>query len=228
MTTRIDRDKLRVALEGLDEDAVFDMLREALDLLPPAKLAAVVGRHLDVTRLRPDTTGSGAMRALLAQVRAFDAASRTGLYYESFRVNSRNFMEQSRGTREFIAECNRLFARCVALAPHADPAEASEAFEILLNLLRSIDEGHDDIVFFADEAGAWQVGVNWATVFPTWFRCLSQTAAPDEYARRVAQAVDDFMDHAPDEYFAMAGKMGTVAQGEALAAHLRAAPGSRR
>jgi len=30
MTTRIDRDKLRIALEGLDEDTVFDILREAL------------------------------------------------------------------------------------------------------------------------------------------------------------------------------------------------------
>jgi hypothetical protein len=54
MTARIDRDKLRVALHGLDEDTVFDMLGEALDLLPPGKLAIVVGRHVDLVDLRPD------------------------------------------------------------------------------------------------------------------------------------------------------------------------------
>src|SRR5262249_24272214 len=38
-----------------------------------------------------------------------------------------------------------------------------------------IDEGHDDIVFFADEGGSWQVGIYWRKVFPPWFRCLSNS-----------------------------------------------------
>jgi len=29
--------------------------------------------------------------------------------------------------------------------------EAREAFDILFGLLRHIDEGHDDVIFFADE-----------------------------------------------------------------------------
>ena len=228
MTIRIDRDKLRVALQGMDEDTVFDMLGEALDLLPPAKLAVIVGHYLDVAQLRPDSAGSSAMRSLLTDVRGFDATSRAGHYYESFRVNSRNYMDTSRGTREFIAECNRLFKRCVAVAPTADPAEASEAFEILINLLRHIDQGHGDVVFFADEGGSWQVGVDWATVFPVWFGCLARTAAPDEYARRVVETVDEFESYARDKRLATARQTGTAEQQAAIDAYLETEPCHRR
>ncbi len=42
--------------------------------------------------------------------------------------------------------------------------EAKEGFEILFSLLHKIDESPDDIIFFADEAGEWQVGVEWEKV----------------------------------------------------------------
>ncbi len=45
------------------------------------------------------------------------------------------------------------------------------------------------IVFFADEAGSWQVGVDWREVLPAWFKCLRQTAEPEEYARSVVGIV---------------------------------------
>jgi hypothetical protein len=228
MTARIDREKLHVALEGLDEDIVMDMLAEALDLLPPAKLAAVVGRHLDLARLRPDASGARAMRAVLADVQEFDVASRRGRYYETFRVNSRNYMEKSAGTREFIAEYNRLCRRCVASAASADPALAVEAFGILFNLLYDIDEEKGDIIFFADEAGSWQVGVDWAAAFPAWFACLARTAAPDEYARLVVHNVDAFEDYARDKHFATARLLGTPEQQAALDAYLATATGHQR
>ena len=91
---------------------VFYMLDEAIDLLSPAKLAKLVSRYLDVKQLRPDAVGK---KSLLADVRVFETASRAGKYYESFNVNSKNFMDKSTGTRAFIADCDRLLDRCVTL-----------------------------------------------------------------------------------------------------------------
>ena len=150
----IDRDKLRTALRRLGDEYIFYMLDEAIDLLPPAKLAKLVGRYLDVKQLRPDAPGKS---DLLTEVRVFDQASRSGEYYESFDVNSKNFMDKSKGTRAFIADCNRLLDRCVTQAPKGDAAEIGEAIEIILGVLRYVDECHNDVVFFADEGGTWRV-----------------------------------------------------------------------
>ena len=55
--------------------------------------------------------------------------------------------------------------------------------DILLGLLNHMDQGHDDIIFFADEGGSWQVGVDWPKVLPVWFKVLSVTAEPEEWDR---------------------------------------------
>lgn len=187
-----------------------------------ARLAKLVSRYIRVEDLRPDEQDATARRSLLGDVKAFDAASRAGQYYESFDVNWKNCMELSRGTRAFIAECNRLLDRCVAQAHKGPPAEVREAFDILFNLLRHIDEDSDAIIFFADEAGSWQVGVDWAKVFPAWFLCLSRTTEPEEYARRVVEAVDEFERFARDKHLAAARRLGTAAQRKALGEYLKA------
>jgi hypothetical protein len=212
-TSAIDREKLRTAIRRLGDEYVFYMLDEAIDLLPPAKLAKLVGRYLDAEQLRPDAPGK---KNLLAEVRAFDTASRAGKYYQSFNVNSKNFMDKSTGTRAFIADCNRLLDSCANQAPKGDAAEIREAIEIILGLLRCIDECHNDVIFFADEAGSWQVGVDWAKVLPALFLCLSRTVEPDEYARRVVEVVDEFGKHDRGKHLAAARRLGNAAQREAF------------
>jgi len=44
----IDREKLRARLRLMGDEHVFYMLDEAIDLLPPAKLAKLVARYMDV------------------------------------------------------------------------------------------------------------------------------------------------------------------------------------
>lgn len=212
----IDRDKLRAAVRRLGDEYVFYMLDDAIDLLPPAKL---VSGYLDVKQLRPDAPGK---KNLLADVRTFDTASRAGKYYESFNVNSKNFMNKSTGTRAFIADCNRLLERCVMQAPKGDAAETREAIEIILGLLRYIDECNDGVIFFADEAGSWQVGVDWAKVLPALFSCLARSTAPEEYARRVVEVVDEFDRHDRGKHMAAARRFANPSQRKAL----RAANGS--
>ncbi len=191
------------------------MLNEAIDLLPPAKLEKVISRYLDLEPLRPDA--SRKKKSLLAEVRAFDAVSRAGDYYESFNVNSKNFMDKSKGTTAFIADCNRLLDHCVTEASKkGDAAEVREAIEVILGLLRHIDKCHDDVIFFADEGGSWQVGVDWAKVLPAWFTCLSQTVDAEAYARRVVEVVEEFDSYYRGKRLAVARRIGTPTQRKAL------------
>ncbi|MEW6741732.1 MAG: hypothetical protein AB1486_03150 [Planctomycetota bacterium] len=212
----IDRDKLRAAIRKLGHDYVFYMLDDAIDLLPPAKLHKLAKKYLDLKSLRPDSD-KGTKTTLLADVQAFEKASRAGEYYEDFMVNWKNCTDQSTGTTAWIAECHRLLERCVAEQKKGDPVEVRASFDILFGLLDYIDECNDDVIFFADEGGSWQVGVEWDRVLPAWFKVLSATAAPEEYAERITTLLERHHDYGRDKMLAAARKIATPQQRKALA-----------
>src|SRR3989339_778710 len=101
---KIDRDKLRIAIRKLNRERVFDLLDEAIDLLPESKLLKLVKQYFNPSKLRPDSEAKG---NLLRDVKVFEKASLAGEYYESFNVNSKNYMEKSEGTETWIAEYDR-------------------------------------------------------------------------------------------------------------------------
>ncbi|HOB98627.1 MAG TPA: hypothetical protein PKM43_07765 [Verrucomicrobiota bacterium] len=212
----IDRDKLRAAIRKLGNQHIFYMLSDAIDLLPPAKLHKIAKKYLHLERLRPDAE-EATRSSLLADVKRFEKASLAGEYYESFDVNSRNCTEQSSGTSAWIAEHGRLLDRCVTDIKKSDPAEVREAMDILFGLLDHIDECNDDIVFFADEAGSWQVGVDWARVLPVWFKVLSATAGPEEFAGRITALLSNHYCYGRDKMLAIARRTATPDQRKALA-----------
>jgi hypothetical protein len=212
----IDRDKLRAAIRRLSPEYVFYMLDDAIDLLPLAELEGIAKKYLDMKRLCPDSNRQ-AKATLLADVKSFDKASRAGEYYESFMVNSGNCTAQSTGTTAWIATYHRLLDRCVAEETKREPAEIRAAFDILFGLLDYIDECNDDVIFFADEGGSWQVGVDWDKVLPSWFRVLSVTATPEEYAERITSLIRHHCNHDRDKMLAAASNSATAEQREALA-----------
>jgi len=55
--------------------------------------------------------------------------------------------------------------------------------------------GNDDILFFADEGGSWRWEIDWEKVLPVWFRVLSATADPGEYAQRIDAVLKQHYDH---------------------------------
>jgi hypothetical protein len=213
---QIDRDKLRAAVRKLKSEYLFYMLDDAIELLPPAKLHKVAKKYLDVERLRPDAEPA-AKPGLLTDVKRFEKASLAGEYYESFDVNSKNSTQNSAGTSAWIAEYHRLLDRCVTNAKQGNPAEVREAMDVLFSLLDHIDECLDDVIFFADEGGSWQVGVDWPEVLPTWFKVLSATAEPKEYAERITAWLASHYNYGREKMLAIARRTGTAQQRQALA-----------
>ena len=213
---QIDRDKLRAEVRKLGNEYVFFVLDDAIDLLPPAKLHKIAKKYLDLKRLRPDAE-KATRPSLLTDVRRFEKASLAGEYYESFGVNSKNWKQQSTGTSSWIAVFRRLLDRCVINANRINPAEVREAMDILLGLLNHMDQGHDDIIFFADEGGSWQVGVDWPKVLPVWFKVLSATAEPEEYAERITALLSCHYRYGRDKMLAIARRTATTHQRKALA-----------
>ncbi len=210
---QIDRAKLRETVRGLGDECVFYMLDEAIDLLSQGKLLKLVKRYIDPSSLHPDNE---AKENLLADVKAFEKASLAGEYYESFNVNSKNCMENSTGTRAWIADCRRLLDRCVAREKKDDPVEIRQAFEIIFRLLDHIHECLDDVIFFADEGGSWQVGIDWNKVLPSWFRVLSATAEPAEYAEKITALLDRHYSGGDAKTLAIARRTATLEQRKAL------------
>jgi hypothetical protein len=211
----IDRNKLREEVRKLGNEYVFYMLNDAIDLLPPDKLHKIARKYLDLKRLRPDVERA-TKASLLTEVKRFKQASLAGDYYQSFNVNSKNCTQKSTGTSAWIAEFRRLLDRCVANVKKGNPREVSAAMDVLFGLLKHIDEGHDDIIFFADEGGSWQVGVDWARVLPTWFKVLSATAEPDEFALRISSLLSRHYRYGRDKMLAIARRIATSHQSKAL------------
>ena len=210
-----DLEKLRGELRRLRRGDLLIIVERAIELVPSTKLKALVRGFVPIEPLA--ATKSGAV-SLLDEVRKFHAESMNGQYYESFAVNSRNFMEKSEGTEAFIAELNRLLAKCIRAAADAPRSPVREAFELLFALLRHIDQGHDDVIFFADEGGSWQVGVDWRAALAAYFRCLADDASAEEFAHAVDQAIKAFAEYERPRHLAAARRVASAAQQAALGA----------
>ncbi len=211
---QVDRDKLRAALRKLRPEDLFYMLEEAIDLLPQTKLLGLAKPHLKVSTLMVDEIPK---EDLLTEVKTFEKRSLAGEYYESFDVNWKNCSAQSLDTTAWIADYRRFLKRCVAQEKSGDPARVRECFDILFGLVDHIDACFDEVLFFADDGGSWQFGEDWSEILPPWFRVLSATAAPDEYAERVLAMLKARCNSGRDKMLVVAHQIGTLDQRKALA-----------
>ena len=210
----IDRDKVRAEARKLDGTGLRVWLDRAIDMLPDEAFPELIADYVHLSEVLAD---ENTCPDLLRTVRQFHRDSLAGRYYQDFRVNSRNYMEKSRGTETFIAEHSRLVEACLRAEQNGEFETAAEGLELLIDLMRGIDQGRDDIVFFADEAGSWQVGVPWDRVLPAWFRSLSPTTEAYEWAETVVDALNDFASYQMDEILAAAREAATAEQRDALA-----------
>lgn len=221
MTNRqLDLEQVRLTLRTFSRGNLLIIAERATELVPPAELERLLGDFVDVNALATAT----AAPSLLDEVRGFHTRSLAGEYYEDFAVNAGTRTEPSKGTDAFMAEFDRLLAKCIRESETGPRPLALQAFELLFALLRHIDACHDDVIFFADDGGSWQIGVTWRTALPAYFRCLAETVSPELFAQAVDQAITDFAGHDRAHYLAEVNRFTPPAQQAALRAVLAAPP----
>ena len=208
-----DLTKLRNELRRLRRCDLLIIAERAAELVSRADLKPLLSdfMHVDVLVV-PGTKPA----PLIEEIQKFYDESCDGRYFEQFEANAKNYKEHSRGTDAFVAEFDRLLRQCVHAVEHQPGASVREAFEVLFRLLRRIDEAPDDVVYFADEAGSWQLGVNWQVVFPAYFRCLAEMASPEEFARTIDQMIGAFAEHERPLHLRTAHQVASAAQQVAL------------
>lgn len=213
----IDINSLRNDIRQLDTEDLLNLLDRAIELIPQEELSEFIEGYFDLDTYIVDEVHD---QPLLKAVQDFHNRSLTGYYYEDFAVNSKNYMDQSRGTMNFIAEFWLLTNRCINECTEGNPNETRQAFDLLFNLLEEIDECRDDIIFFADEGGSWQVGMDWNQVLPCYFKVLAAVANAKEYAQLVVNILKTHVDYKSDECFEIALKVAKPSQKKALKAAL--------
>ncbi|KFA87681.1 hypothetical protein [Archangium violaceum] len=211
---RFDRAKVRAHAHNLDGTGLRVWLDRAIGLLPDEAFPELIANYV---RLEDVVADGRAEPGLLHSIRRFHHESLAGRYYQDFMVSSRNFMEKSHGTETFIAEHSRLLDACMRAERAGEIDTAREGLGLLIDLMRQIDRCEVNIIFFADEAGSWQVGVDWAEVLPAWFRSLSPATGPYDWAEAVVEALNDFAGYQMDPLLAATRDIATPEQREALA-----------
>lgn len=214
MTELIDFNAVRAELRAMDRGNLLIIAERAIELMPATQLAALLSDFMQLTA-RPAEAGN-ASASLPEEVQAFYDAAMAGQYYETIEINNRGRQEQSHCTDAFIAEFHRLLHKCIRAADQEVPSEVCESFEFLFGLLRRIDEGHDDVLFFADEGSSSDVGVNWRTTLPAYFNCLAKMSSPKDFARTVDEAIADFVAYDRPWYREVASNVANNAQRIAL------------
>ena len=181
----------------------------AIELVPRARLGALVAGMVQLDLL---TEGRRDAPSLLEQVRTFHNACLRGDYYDGFDVNSKNYMDTSEGTDSFMAEFERLIEKCIRASAQGPLSPVREAFELLFALLRRLDRDPESVVFFADEGGSWQVGVDWRAALSAYFRCLADSASAEHFAREVDRVIADFADYDRPSHLATARRVANAQQ----------------
>jgi len=204
----VDVERVASALEDWDRESLLWLVLDLIEAIPKTRRAKVLERHLPLDQIR---RGSRRTASVLQEVRDFHEQAVAAEFFESFMVNSKNYMQVSKGTRRFIAEFNRLGSAAATMARAGSHAEACEAFELLLDLHRRVDDV-EDIIFFAAAHGAWQIEFPWRDHLPGWFASLAVTVEPEAYAQSVLSIIATVGTYKAEEMLTAARKAATPAQ----------------
>jgi hypothetical protein len=111
-----------------------------------------------------------------------------------------------------VVEFERLVYKCIRASAKGRSSTVREAFELLFAPLRRLDSDPDSVVFFADEGGSCQVGVDWRAALAAYFRCLADGTPAEHFDRAIA----DFADHDRPKHSAIARRVASADQKVAL------------
>jgi hypothetical protein len=174
----------------LDREALLVVLIRVLSTAPAGAVRGTFPDYrLTCLEDRQDPTEG---KTLTQAVQEFCESAKRGDYYQELWLGARHSSMKSSKTEEFGALLTLLFDGCVAEAESGDSAEVCKAYELLFDLLRDIDRCETDIVFWADEPGTWQLGVDWTRVLSPYFRCLRSIVTLQEFGERANAVIGEF------------------------------------
>lgn len=177
-------------------DSIRTMEREQLLILLARTLKHVATNDLE-TLLGVHERGTTKLAAplrdgsLLDVVKHFCEEASEGAYFQELWAKGEfgSYLPSGK-TEEFGAKLTLLLDLCVAEAEEGDPKEVCDAYEMLLDLLEEIDRfDRDDIVFWADEPGTWQRGIDWGRVLPPYLECLSKILPPKDFTGKASALI---------------------------------------
>src|SRR5471032_71663 len=214
----INPGSVRAALRTLPRGSLLIIAERAIELVPTDQLTALLADIVHLDAGTSETTVPAPLTPrLLDEVREFHDVAMAGHYYEAIEVSNRREFEQPPGTDSFIADFERFTRKCIdAVGQGESGSGVRESFELLFGLLRYIDEGNDNVLFFADDGSSSDVGVNWHVVLPAYFNCLAKTSTPEEFARTVNETIADFVSYDQPSYMNTAGNVASDEQRVAL------------
>lgn len=134
-------------------------------------------------------------RKIKSDVKAFYDAVYGQKYYDSFNVNSKNYRQQSPGTKRFFSELEKLMNRCIRAATRKPGDDVRQALDMLFQILRQLDNDAYDIVFIADEPGSEIVYVDWPAAIAAYAKCLGHEVSNDEFIETINRLIEDFADY---------------------------------
>ena len=173
-----DLEKLRAELRSLRRGDLLKIAERATVLLPTDDLEGLLG---DFMKLDVVAERNSPQVPLIEEVQKFYGESLAGRHFDEIEGKAKHRVEHSWGTDSFNAELDHLLRRCVHDSSLGPSTSVCDAFELLFRLLRHIDEGHDDVVFFSDESGSWQFGIDWPRVLPAYFRSLAESVSAEDF-----------------------------------------------
>lgn len=210
----IDFTAVRAELRALNRSSLLIIAERAIELMPASQLSTLLS---DFVRVETSTAeASHTSVSLPDEVKMFCDAAMAGEYFKTVEINNRGRQKQSKGTDAFIAEYHRLLHKCICAADQKVLSELCESFEFLFGLLSHIDEGDDDVLFFADDGSSLDVGVDWRIALTAYFNCLAKTSSQEEFAHTVGVAIADFVSYDRQWYLDLARNVANDAQRAAL------------
>jgi hypothetical protein len=209
----VDLDKLRVALRRMSRGNLLMVAERAIEIVPRAKLGALVG---DMVRLDQLAEGKRGAAPLLDEVRKFHEASLRGEYYDSFGVNSKNFMDKSEGHRGVYRRVRTAGRQVRLRRREGAAASGARGFRVVLRAASPHRRGSRQRRLLRRRAGLVAGRRGLAAALPAYFRCLADGSSSEEFAREVDRAISDFADYERPRHLAAARRVGNAEQKAAL------------
>ena len=161
-------------LETQAASVLLGLLRTAYDQMDRDQRQVVFGQLI---KTLPPAPVDG--EALLDEVEDFRRESMAGVYYEPFKINSKNWSHIPDETREWFDRLGDLLQASAQLTAQGNHLHAVACFGTLYALIAAMEDGEE--IVFGDEIGSWMIPGDEKQLIAAYMTSLAATATPAEF-----------------------------------------------